>query len=125
MTPADAEAVLGTPGRADGRKEAVNHAPRDLSDLWGPVQIERDRALVKADNWFYRDYQIGPSMVAVSCRGSSGRSSPARRRRGCARAAPAGFAARGRTRTGFGVNVCTAADALNPPLTSARTDGTP
>lgn len=72
MTPAEVEAALGTPGRHDGWREAALHAPRDLSDLWGPKQVERDRAFVKADNWFYRDYEVGATLVAVSFRGPEG-----------------------------------------------------
>jgi hypothetical protein len=72
MTPAEVEAALGTPGRADGWREAVNHAPRDLSDLWSPTTIERDRAIVKADHWLYRDYEVRSSVVAVSFRGVEG-----------------------------------------------------
>jgi hypothetical protein len=72
MTPAEVEAALGTPGRHDGWREAVNHAPRDLSDLWAPKQVERDRALVKADNWFYRDYEVRSAVIAVSFRGPEG-----------------------------------------------------
>lgn len=72
MTPADVEAALGTPGRHDPWKQAVNHEPRDLSDLWGPARVEKERAFRKADTWLYRDYEVRSAAVAVTFHGPEG-----------------------------------------------------
>jgi hypothetical protein len=72
MTPAEVEETLGTPGRPDYMQESNLHGPRDLSDLWAPTALERERALRKAESWLYRDYEVGPCVVSVSFSGPEG-----------------------------------------------------
>ncbi len=72
MTPAEVEAALGTAGRPDYATESLLHAPRDLSDLWSPATVERERALRKGESWMYRDYDVGSCAVAVAFRGTEG-----------------------------------------------------
>jgi hypothetical protein len=72
MTPAEVEAALGTAGRPDYAAESHRHAPRDLSDLWSPETIERERALRKGSSWKYYNYDIGSTVVAVAFHGPEG-----------------------------------------------------
>lgn len=72
MTPAEVEAALGTPGRPDGWREAFHHGPRDLSDLWNPETLERERAVRREDSWQYRDYEQPSCTISVAFRGVTG-----------------------------------------------------
>ena len=71
-TPAEVEAALGTAGRPDYATESLLHSPRDLSDIWSPATVERERALRKGNSWLYRDYDVGSCAVAVAFHGPEG-----------------------------------------------------
>lgn len=72
MTQAEVEAALGTPGRPDAWKDAALHAPRDLSDLWSPESIERERSVRREEHRAYRSYDLSSCVVAVAFHGAEG-----------------------------------------------------